>query len=114
MDLSSTDIAPPSATPPEVRYPVIAASQPLSGKSTHHGVDVAWMMKADFSCGTLSASLNGRETEPVTIQLREPEVKMIMPRSQVKILAPRFVLISARFFSMTSVKPSMPPDFSMR
>ena len=39
---------------------------------------------------------------------------MIMPRSQVKKFAPRFVLISARFFSMTSVNPSTPPDFSIR
>ena len=72
------------------------------------------MMKADFSCGTLSASLNGREIEPVTMQLREPEVKMMMPSSHVNRFAPRLDLMSARFLSMTSVKPSMPPDFSMR
>ena len=101
-------------TPPEVRQPVRAASHPLSGNSTHHGVEVAWTMNADFSCGTLSASLNGRETDPVTIQLSEPKVKMITPSSHVKMLAPRFVLMSARFFSITSINPSTPPDFSMR
>ena len=52
--------------------------------------------------------------EPVTMQLSEPEVKMMMPSNHVNRFAPRLDLMSARFLSMTSVKPSIPPDFSMR
>ena len=92
----------------------MAASQPLSGNRTHHGVEVVWIRKEDFSCGTFSASLKGRATEPVTIQLREPEVKMTMPSSQVKMLAPRLLLMRALLLIITSVNPSIPPDFSIR
>ena len=44
------------------------------------------------------------EIEPVTMQLREPEVKMMMPSSHVKRFAPRLDLMGARFLSMTSVR----------
>ena len=63
------------------------ASQPEKGNSTHQGVEVVWTMKADFSWGTFSASLTGRETAPVTMQLKLPDVKMARPSSQVNRLA---------------------------
>ena len=64
--------------------------------------------------GTFSASFTGRATEPVTIQLREPEVKITMPNTQVKKQAPRSDLMRACFFSMTSVNPSIPPEISIK
>ena len=90
------------------------ASQPLKGNSTHQGVEVAWTMKAAFSWGTFRASLTGRETAPVTMQLNEPEVNTARPSSQVNRLAPRLVLIKPLLFTTTLTKPSMPPERSMR
>ena len=72
------------------------------------------MMNEDFSCGTFSASFTGRETEPVTMQLSEPDVKITMPSSHVNRQEPRLDLISARLLIIASVKPSMPPETSIK
>ena len=89
------------------------APQPLKGRSTQTGVEVVCTRNAAFSWGTLSASLTGRDTEPTTMQLKEPEVNTTTPRSQVKILAARLLPMMPRFFTMISTKPSMPPEHSM-
>ena len=58
--------------------------------------------------------MSGRETEPVTIQLSEPEVKTTMPSSHVKKAADFFVLMMPFFLTMMSTKPSMPPECSIK
>ena len=90
------------------------ASQPLKGKSTHQGVEVVCTRKAAFSWESLMLSFKGRATEPVTIQLREPEVNTTIPSTQVKRAAARLDLMTPRFFTMMSTNPSMPPERSMR
>ena len=85
------------------------ASQPLRGKRTHQGVEVVCTRKAAFSWDTRMLSLSGRDTEPVTMQLREPEVNTTMPSSQVKKAAARLDLMMPRFLTMMSTKPEIPP-----
>ena len=89
------------------------ASQPLRGKSTHQGVEVVCTRKAAFSWGSFRLSLRGRETEPVTMQLKEPEVNTTMPSNQVNRPAARLERMMPFFFTMMSTKPSMPPERSI-
>ena len=55
----------------------------------------------------------GLVTEPTTIQLKEPDVKISTPKSHVKKFAPFLLFIIAHFFTITSTNPVIPPDLSM-
>ena len=75
---------------------------------------MVWTRKAAFSCETFIVSLSGRETEPVTMQLSEPEVKTTMPSSHVKKAADFLDFMIPFFLTIMSTKPSMPPECSIR
>ena len=59
-------------------------------------------------------SFKGRATEPVTMQLKEPEVKTMQPKSQVKNSDAFLDLIMPRLLTMISMKPAMPPERSIK